>query len=90
MVNDEVLRSIRGIIKTMNPAAKIIETSLNPSSKGSQTTHSPLNVKDILATGAYSEETSVKSSGWLKSIHDMFIMDNNGRKVFAPKPETIE
>lgn len=30
------------------------------------------------------------SLGWLKSIHDMLIMDNYGRKVFAPKKETIE
>ncbi|KAH0150325.1 cobW-domain-containing protein, partial [Aureobasidium melanogenum] len=50
----------------------------------------PLDVKEIIATGMYSEETSIKSSGWLKSINEMSMIDNHGRTVMAPKPETLE
>lgn len=91
MVDDEVLARIQGLIRTMNPGAKVVETSLKVS-KNSENPFGakPLNVKDIIATGQYSEETSIKSSGWLKSLSDMAMIDNHGRKVMAPKPETIE
>lgn len=91
MVDDKVLTRIRGLIKTLNPGCKILETSLR-ASKQSENTFGivPLDVKEIIATGSYSEETSIKSAGWLKSVHDMSIIDNHGRKVLAPKPETEE
>lgn len=91
MIDDDVLIRIRGLIKTMNPGAKVIETSLRIS-KQSENPHGikPLDVKEIIATGMYSEETSIKSSGWLRSINEMSMIDNHGRKVLAPKPETIE
>lgn len=91
MIDDDVLEQIRGLIKTLNPGAKVLETSL----KASKQSENPygiqkLDVKQILATNIYSEETSIKSSGWLKSIHEMSMIDNHGRKVMAPKPETLE
>ncbi|KAI4849150.1 cobW-domain-containing protein [Aureobasidium sp. EXF-8845] len=91
MINDDVLARIRGLLKTMNPGAKVIETSLR-ASKQSENPYGvkPLNVKEIIATGMYSEETSIKSSGWLKSINEMSMIDNHGRTVMAPKPETVE
>ncbi|KAH0024396.1 cobW-domain-containing protein, partial [Aureobasidium melanogenum] len=91
MINDDVLARIRGLLKTMNPGAKIIETSLR-ASKQSENPYSikPLDVREIIATGMYSEETSIKSSGWLKSINEMSMIDNHGRTVMAPKPETLE
>ncbi|KAG4426146.1 hypothetical protein IFR04_000612 [Cadophora malorum] len=91
MVDDKILTRIRGLIKTLNPGCKILETSLRPS-KQSENPYGaiPLDVKEIIATGRYSEETSIKSSGWLKSVHDMSMIDNHGRKVLAPKPETEE
>ncbi|KAG9596670.1 cobW-domain-containing protein, partial [Aureobasidium melanogenum] len=91
MINDDVLARIRGLLKTMNPGAKIIETSLR-ASKQSENPYGvkPLDVKEIIATGMYSEETSIKSSGWLKSINEMSMIDNHGRTVMAPKPETLE
>ena len=91
MINDDVLARIRGLLKTMNPGAKVIETSLRVS-KQSENPYgvNPLNVKEIIATGMYSEETSIKSSGWLKSINEMSMVDNHGRTVMAPKPETVE
>ncbi|KAG9660226.1 cobW-domain-containing protein, partial [Aureobasidium melanogenum] len=91
MINHDVLARIRGLLKTMNPGAKIIETSLR-ASKQSENPYGvkPLDVKEIIATGMYSEETSIKSSGWLKSINEMSMIDNHGRTVMAPKPETLE
>jgi len=91
MIDDDVLLRIRGLIKTLNPGAKILETSLKVS-KNSENPYgiSKLDVKQIIATNSYSEETSIKSSGWLKSIHDMSLIDNHGRMVMAPKPETLE
>ncbi|KAI5194998.1 hypothetical protein AUEXF2481DRAFT_27734 [Aureobasidium subglaciale EXF-2481] len=91
MINDDVLTRIRGLLKTMNPGAKVIETSLR-ASKQSQNPYGikPLDVREIIATGMYSEETSIKSSGWLKSINEMSMIDNHGRTVMAPKPETLE
>ncbi|KAL5326730.1 hypothetical protein ACEPPN_004419 [Leptodophora sp. 'Broadleaf-Isolate-01'] len=91
MVDDKVLIRIRGLIKTLNPGCKILETSLRVS-KQSQNPFGavPLDVKEIIATGRYSEETSIKSSGWLKSVHDMSMIDNHGQTVLAPKPETEE
>ena len=91
MVDDKVLIRIRGLIKTLNPGCKILETSLRVSKQSKNSVGTvPLDVKEIIATGRYSEETSIKSSGWLKSVHDMSIVDNHGRKVLAPKPETEE
>ncbi|KAL2074747.1 hypothetical protein VTL71DRAFT_8526 [Oculimacula yallundae] len=91
MVDDKTLIRIRGLIKTLNPGCKVLETSLRPS-KNSENPFGaiPLDIKEIIATGRYSEETSIKSSGWLKSVHDMSMIDNHGRKVLAPKPETEE
>lgn len=91
MINDDVLARIRGLLKTMNPGAKVIETSLRVS-KQSENPYGvkPLDVREIIATGMYSEETSIKSSGWLKSINEMSMIDNHGRTVMAPKPETLE
>ena len=91
MVEDKILTRIRSLLKTLNPGCKILETSLRVSKQSHK--HFaivPLDVKKIIATGSYSEETSIKSAGWLKSVHDMSIIDNNGRKVLAPKPETEE
>lgn len=91
MVEDKVLARIRKLIKTLNPGCKILQTSLRVS-KQSENPYGvvPLDVKEIIATGIYSEETSIKSSGWLKSVHDMSVIDNYGRKILAPKPETEE
>ncbi|THZ65419.1 cobW-domain-containing protein [Aureobasidium pullulans] len=91
MIDDQVLTRIRGLIKTMNPGAKVVETSLR-ASKQSENPFGikPLDVKEIIATGMYSEETSIKSSGWLKSINEMSMIDNHGRTVMAPKPETLD
>ncbi|KAJ9627920.1 hypothetical protein H2203_003139 [Taxawa tesnikishii (nom. ined.)] len=91
MIDDDMLLRIRGLIRTLNPGAKVLETSLRLS-KQSENPHGviPLDVREIIATGLYSEETSVKSVGWLKSLQDMSMIDNFGRKVLAPKPETLE
>lgn len=91
MVNDDVLVRIRGLIKTLNPGAKVLETSLKVS-KNSENPYGikNLDVKEIIGTNAYNEETSIKSSGWLRSIHEMSLIDHSGRTIMAPKPETLE
>ena len=91
MVDEKVLLRIRGLIKTLNPGCKVLETSLRATRQSETSSKSvPFDVKEIVATGRYSEETSIKSSGWLQSVHDLSIIDNNGRRVLAPKPETEE
>lgn len=91
MIDQGTLERVRGLIKTLNPAAKTIETSLNPSKRATpEQISEAIDVHAILATSAYSEETSVKGKGWLRSVRDMSVIDNHGRKVMAPKPETLE
>jgi len=94
MIDDKTLQRIRGLIKTLNPGCDVLETTLKraktPGTLGTSMTNEPLDVKRLIATGKYSEETSIKSSGWLKSVHDMSMIDNHGRRVLAPKPGTVE
>jgi hypothetical protein len=33
---------------------------------------------------------AVTSPGWLKSLHEMTVMDVQGKKRLAPKPESLE
>ncbi|KKY20596.1 hypothetical protein UCDDS831_g04643 [Diplodia seriata] len=70
---------IRGCVKTLNPKANIIETR-----------HAQVDAKDIVGTGAFKLDEARMMSGWLASLQEMFVMDVNGKKKVAPKPETLE
>jgi hypothetical protein len=81
MVDDEVLTPIRSLIKTLNPGCKILETSLRVS-KQSENPYwvVPFDVKEVIATGTYSEETRIKSSGWLRVCMRCHLLTIMGRR----------
>ncbi|OJD38814.1 uncharacterized protein BKCO1_300011 [Diplodia corticola] len=79
MVDRATRERIRGCVKALNPNAKIIETR-----------HAQVDAKEIVGTGSFKLEEAQRMSGWLASLQEMFIMDVNGKKKKAPKPETLE
>lgn len=79
MVDRKTLGRVRAYIKTLNPTAKIIESK-----------YSKVNVKEMLNTGKFDFAEAIASPGWLRSLHEMTVMDVHGKKRVAPKPETLE
>ncbi|KAF2106305.1 cobalamin synthesis protein [Lophiotrema nucula] len=79
MVDKATLGRVRAYVQKLNPAAKIIETK-----------YSKVDVKEMLNTGAFNFAEAVLSLGWLRSLHEMTVMDVDGKKRIAPKPETLE
>lgn len=78
-VDKQTLGRVKAYVKTLNPTAKIIESKF-----------SKVNVKEMLNTGVFNFAEAVASPGWLRSLHEMTVMDVQGRKRVAPKPETLE
>lgn len=60
MVAPQVVNRIEGVIKKLNPAAKIIRTR-----------YSKIDPTEILNTKLFSFEEALMSAGWLKSLHEM-------------------
>ncbi|KAL1596978.1 hypothetical protein SLS60_008560 [Paraconiothyrium brasiliense] len=79
MVDRKTLGRVRAYVKTLNPTAKIIESK-----------YSKVNVKEMLNTGKFDFAEAIASPGWLRSLHEMTVMDVHGKKRVAPKPETLE
>lgn len=78
-VDKQTLGRVKAYVKTLNPTAKIIESKF-----------SRVNVREMLNTGVFNFAEAVASPGWLRSLHEMTVMDVQGRKRVAPKPETLE
>jgi G3E family GTPase len=78
-VDVDTLGRVRTYVKTLNPTAKIIESK-----------YSKVDVREMLNTGVFNFAEAIASPGWLKSIHEMTVMDVQGKKRLAPKPETLE
>ena len=78
-VDTKTLGRVKAYVKTLNPTAKIIEAKF-----------SKVDVREILNTGVFDFAEAIASPGWLKSLHEMTVMDVHGRKRVAPKPETLE
>ena len=78
-VDNQTLGRVKAYVKTLNPTAKIIESKF-----------SKVNVREMLNTGVFNFAEAVASPGWLRSLHEMTVMDVQGRKRVAPKPETLE
>ncbi|KAJ4411365.1 hypothetical protein N0V91_001149 [Didymella pomorum] len=78
-VDKATLGRVKAYVKTLNPTAKIIESK-----------YSKVDVKEMLNTGVFNFAEAVASPGWLRSLHEMTIMDVQGKKRVAPKPETLE
>jgi G3E family GTPase len=75
----DTLGRVRTYVKTLNPTAKIVESK-----------YSKVDVREMLNTGVFNFAEAIASPGWLKSIHEMTVMDVQGKKRLAPKPETLE
>ncbi|KAF2270206.1 cobalamin synthesis protein [Lojkania enalia] len=78
-VDKETLGRVRAYVKVLNPTAKIIESK-----------YSKVDVREMLNTGKFDFGEAIASPGWLKSLHEMTVMDVKGKKRVAPKPETLE
>jgi G3E family GTPase len=79
IVNAQTLGRVRAYVKALNPTAKVVEAK-----------YSKVDVREMLNTGKFDFAEAVASPGWLKSLHEMTVMDVQGRKRVAPKPETLE
>jgi G3E family GTPase len=75
----DTLGRVRTYVKTLNPTAKIVESK-----------YSKVDIREMLNTGVFNFAEAIASPGWLKSIHEMTVMDVQGKKRLAPKPETLE
>ncbi|KAK7532382.1 CobW/HypB/UreG, nucleotide-binding domain-containing protein [Phyllosticta citribraziliensis] len=78
-ITPSTLSRIRHCIGTLNPKAKLLEARFGRIEPGA-----------IVGTRSFDLAEAQMMSGWLASLHDMFLMDVNGRKTLAPKPETAE
>lgn len=78
-VDAKTLGKVKAYVKTLNPTAKIIESK-----------YSKVDVREMLNTGVFDFAEAVTSPGWLRSLHEMTVMDVGGKKRVAPKPETLE
>ncbi|PSN74473.1 cobW-domain-containing protein [Corynespora cassiicola Philippines] len=79
IVDKHTLGRVRAYVKALNPSAKIIEAK-----------YSKVDVREMLNTGKFDFAEAIASPGWLQSLHEMTVMDIQGRKRVAPKPETLE
>lgn len=79
VVDKHTLGRVRAYVAALNPSARIIEAK-----------YSKVDVKEMLNTGKFDFAEAIASPGWLKSLHEMTVMDVNGKKRVAPKPETLE
>ena len=56
-----------------------------------ETSYSRVNVADIVQTGKFDFVKAASGAGWLRSLHEMTMMNTaDGKKRLAPKPETLE
>ncbi|KAH7353126.1 CobW/HypB/UreG, nucleotide-binding domain-containing protein [Pyrenochaeta sp. MPI-SDFR-AT-0127] len=78
-VDARTLGRVKAYVKTLNPTAKIIDAK-----------YSKVDIHEMLNTGVFNFAEAVASPGWLRSLHEMTVMDVQGRKRVAPKPETLE
>ncbi|KAK7511221.1 CobW/HypB/UreG, nucleotide-binding domain-containing protein [Phyllosticta citriasiana] len=78
-IDRPTLARIHRCITNLNPKAKIIETKFGR-----------VEPKELVGTRSFNLEEAQMMSGWLASLHEMFLMDVNGKKKLAPKPETLE
>jgi G3E family GTPase len=79
VVDAQTLGRVRAYVKALNPTARVVETK-----------YSKVDVTEMLNTGKFDFAEAIASRGWLRSLHEMTVVDVQGRKRLAPKPETLE
>ncbi|KAF3484254.1 uncharacterized protein GIQ15_03578 [Arthroderma uncinatum] len=78
-VNQDTRCRIKQLVNLLNPEAKVLEAS-----------YSKVDVREIIGTGKFNFLKAAAGSGWLRSLHEMTVMNTaNGQRV-APKPESLE
>lgn len=75
----ETIERIRGVVKSLNPLAKILVAKF-----------ADVDLKQVLETNAFDFEKAATGMGWLQSLHEMSKREVNGKVRIAPKPETEE
>ncbi|KAL4884916.1 CobW/HypB/UreG, nucleotide-binding domain-containing protein [Aspergillus karnatakaensis] len=78
-VDESTRNKIRKLVGLLNPDAKLIETS-----------YSKVDVREIIGTGRFNFLKAASGAGWLRSLHEMTVMETGVGKRVAPKPETLE
>ncbi|KAL4954474.1 CobW/HypB/UreG, nucleotide-binding domain-containing protein [Aspergillus filifer] len=78
-VDEATKNKIRKLISLLNPDAKLIECS-----------YSKVDVREIIGTGRFNFLKAASGAGWLRSLHEMTVVQTGVGKRVAPKPETLE
>ncbi|KAL4782598.1 CobW/HypB/UreG, nucleotide-binding domain-containing protein [Aspergillus varians] len=78
-VDEATKNKIRRLIGLLNPEAKLIEAS-----------YSKVDVRELIGTGRFDFIKAASGAGWLRSLHEMTVMNTGVGTRFAPKPETLE
>ncbi|KAL4969897.1 CobW domain protein [Aspergillus stella-maris] len=78
-VDEGTKNKIRKLISLLNPDAKLIECS-----------YSKVDVREIIGTGRFNFLKAASGAGWLRSLHEMTVVQTGVGKRVAPKPETLE
>ncbi|KAH9890718.1 P-loop containing nucleoside triphosphate hydrolase protein [Xylariomycetidae sp. FL2044] len=79
MVPAEDLKTVRGLVSTLNPDAVLYET-----------TFGKIDVTKILKTKLFNLEKAQQGQGWLMDAVKMSFMQVNGQNKLTPNPETEE
>lgn len=78
-INTETKERVLALVKKLNPSAKVLEAR-----------YSAIDVKEIINTNMFSFEKAATGAGWLRSLHELTMMEINGKSKMVPKPETEE
>lgn len=74
LVDDEHLHRVEGVIRALNPVAKLIRTS-----------HSRVDLTEVLNTGLFDYDRAANSAGWIKELENEHIPETEeyGIKSFT-------
>ncbi|EEP81347.1 CobW protein [Uncinocarpus reesii 1704] len=78
-VNEDNCRRIKQLVNLLNPDARVLQSS-----------YSKIDVREIIGTKRFDFLKAASGAGWLRSLHEMTIMNTGQGKRLAPKPETLE
>jgi G3E family GTPase len=78
-VDEETRVRIHGVVKKLNPLARILESKF-----------AQVNIAEVLGTSTFDFESAATGMGWLQSLHEMSKREIDGKIKIAPKPETEE
>lgn len=68
MVGEDILKQVRGYVKSLNPHCKIIEAK-----------YATVDLKELLGTEKFNMGDAIAMAGWLSSIQEMMTMNVGGK-----------